>query len=212
MKQLFIIASSVCILLFGSFFTQTATTTTYAEEGTKKEESKEHHHHFIKDDEFKRLSKEGYSKEDIYKAAHIAKFSDKKIDDVLKTYKDNNSSWEKTAKHYGFDFKKLKKKCHDEREKFLEEHKEEVIENVAEYTGKTEEEIEKWVTEGISLRFIVGAAVMSKAGNKDLAELIQHKKEGQSYRDIKKNLNIDHKVMHKEMMNLIKMIKDDIID
>jgi len=211
MKQLFMIAGSICILLLGSSFAQTATTT-YAEEGSKKEETEEHHHHFISEKDFKRLSEEGYSKGDIYKAAHIAKFSDNKIDDVLKTYKENNSSWEKTAKHYGFDMEKLKKKCRDEKEKFLEEHKEEVIENVAVYSGKSEEEIEKWVAEGISLRFIVGAAALAKAGNKDLAELVQHKKEGQSYKDIKKNLNIDHKVMHKEMITLMKMIKDDIID
>ncbi|MFO1442724.1 hypothetical protein KDN24_05790 [Bacillus sp. Bva_UNVM-123] len=211
MKKLFITASSLCILLFGSIFLPT-TVPTYAEEKTNEEEFKEHHHHFINEVDFNRLLKQGYSKGDIYKAAHIAKFANQKIDDVLKTYKESDSSWKKTAEHYGLNTEELKKKCHEELEKFLMKNKETVVENVAEYTGKTEAEIVGYVEEGIPLRFLIHAAVIAKAGNKDLAELIKLKKEGKSYKDLLKDLNLDHKKLHMEKKTLIKKIKEDIMD
>ena len=209
MKKLFVTAGVFIILLLGSVFVQTANTT-YAEEKTR--ECDCHDHHFISKEEVKRLSDQGYSKKEIFTAAHIAKFAGKNIDDVLKTYKENNSSWSKTSEHYGFNMEKLKKGFHEEKEKFLAENKETVIENVAEYSGKPEKEIEGWVNKGISLRFLVGAAALAKVSSKDLAEIIKLKEEGQSYKDIKKTLNPDNKQLHKEMKTLMMKIKDDIID
>lgn len=209
MNKLFIATSAFIILLLGSIYMQTEVTT-YAEVETSDCDC--HEHHFIKKEEVKRLSEQGYSKKEIYTAAHIAKFADKSVDDVLKTYKENNSSWEKTSEQYGFNMEKLKKSYHEEKEKFLAENKETVIENVAEYSGKTEEEIVGWVDKGIPLRFIVGAAALAKASNKDLAELIKLKEEGQSYKDIRKSLNPDKKQLHEEMKSLMMKIKEDIID
>ncbi|USK56447.1 hypothetical protein LIS82_08255 [Cytobacillus solani] len=205
MKKLSMIVCALSFLLLGSGFNQ-APQLTNAEEGKQKENP---HRHFMNEADFQRLIDQGYTKKEILKAAHIAKFADKKIDDVLKTYKESDSSWEKTAAHYGLDMEKLKKQCHEQKEKFLEEHKEDVIENVAEYTGKTETQIKSWVNEGIPLRFIVGGAAMAKASGKDMEELIKMKKNGQSFQDIKKSLHLDKGKLHKEMKVLMGKIKED---
>lgn len=210
MKTLFVTASAFVFLLLGSMFVQTTFNITYAEEETRGCNC--HEHHFISKEEVKRLTEQGYSKKEIFTAAHIAKFADKNIEDVLKTYKENGSSWAKTTEHYGFNMEKLKKSYHEEKESFLAANKETVIENVAEYSGKTEDEIEGWVDKGISLRFIVGAASLAKASNKDLAEIIKLKEEGQTYKDIRKSFNPDKKQLHEEMHTLMRKIKDDIID
>ena len=211
MKKLSILVCALSFLLLGTGFNQ-APVITNAEDGKHQENLPNPHRHFIKEADFQRLKAQGYTKKEILKAAHIAKFADKKIDDVLKTYKQNDSSWDKTAAHYGLDMKKMKEKCQEKKEKFLEEHKEDVIENVAEYTGKTEAQIKAWADEGIPLRFIVGGAVMAKASNKDIEELIQMKKSGQSYHDIKKSLGLDKAKMHEEFKVLMGKIKEDIKD
>ncbi|MFC0417440.1 hypothetical protein ACFFHH_18675 [Cytobacillus solani] len=205
MKKLSMIVCALSFLLLGSGFNQ-APQLTNAEEGKQQENP---HRHFMNEADFQRLIDQGYTKKEILKAAHIAKFADKKIDDVLKTYKESDSSWEKTAAHYGLDMEKLKKQCHEQKEKFLEEHKEDVIENVAEYTGKTETQIKSWVNEGIPLRFIVGGAAMAKASGKDMEELIKMKKNGQSFQDIKKSLHLDKGKLHEEMKVLMGKIKED---
>lgn len=206
MKKILLIVSTLSFFLLGSALLQTPHIS-YAEKNTDHEEN---HHHFIEKGDLQRLLEQGYSKKDILKAAHIAKYTDKNVDEVLKSYKENDSSWEKTAGHYGLDLEKLKKKCHKHKEKFLEENKETIIKNVAEYSGKTEKDIQSWLDEGVSLRFIVRGAAMAKASNKDLAELIKLHLEGQSYKDLKMNLHIDREKMHTEMMVLMKKIKEDI--
>ncbi|MBS4188730.1 hypothetical protein KHA94_00665 [Bacillus sp. FJAT-49705] len=208
MKKNIMIPCTIIFMLFGSILWQ-APRTTYAEQNTELEQ---HHHDFITKEDFQRLLDKGYSKKDILKAAHIAKYANKKTDDVLKIYKENDSSWKKTAEHYGLDMKKLKEECHEHKEKFLEEHKEIVIENVAEFSGKTKGEIQAWLDEGIPFRFILVGAAMAKASNKDLAEVIKLKKEGLSFKDIKQKLNIDSEKMRDEMKALMKNIKDDIKD
>lgn len=208
MKRTLIKVWTISLFVLGFILTQTSVT--YAEEGV--EYRKHYHHDFINEKDFKRLLDEGYSKKEIYKAAHIAKHSNTKIDSVLKVYKKNDSSWEKTAKHYGLDMEKLKKKCHEHKEKFLQEHKEEVIENIAEYTGKTETEIQSWMNEGVPLRFIFKGAVIAKVSNHDLADIIKMKKDGKSFKEIKESLNIDREKMRNEMMALMKKIKEDIKD
>lgn len=208
MKKILMIVTALSFLLLGSAFSQTPSIL-YAKKGT---DNTEHHHHFIKKEDFQRLLDQGYSKKEILKAGHIAKYANKNVDEVLKTYKDNESSWEKTAEQYGLDLKKIKQKYHEDKEKFLEENKDTVIENVVEYSGKTEKDIRSWLDEGVSLRFIVGGAALAKASNKDLSELIKLHKEGQSLKVIKKNLQFEHEKMHSEMMTLMKKIKEDIKD
>ena len=67
-----------------------------------------HHHKPISDEEIQSLEKLGYNKHEIWKAAHIARISNKEIQDVLAYYK-QNKSWEKTTEHFGIDPSKLKK-------------------------------------------------------------------------------------------------------
>ncbi|MEH7343068.1 hypothetical protein V7122_04100 [Bacillus sp. JJ1532] len=202
---------AIGMLVFGFILAQ-STVITYAENGGHHEFKRDHHHHFINEGDLKRLLDQGYSKEEILKAAHIANYSNKKIDDVLNVYKKNDSSWEKTAEHYGLDLKKLKEQYHEHKEKYLQDHKGEVIENVAEYTGKTEDEIKAWVDEGISLRFIVIGAAIAKVSNKDLSEVIKMKQEGLSFMHIKDSLKIDQKKVREEKKALMMKIKEDIKD
>ena len=61
-----------------------------------------HHHKPISDEEIQSLEKLGYNKHEIWKAAHIARISNKEIQDVLAYYK-QNKSWEKTTEHFGID-------------------------------------------------------------------------------------------------------------
>ncbi|WNS76722.1 hypothetical protein RRV45_06965 [Bacillus sp. DTU_2020_1000418_1_SI_GHA_SEK_038] len=199
------------IIVFGFILAQ-STIITYAENGRHHEIKRDHHHHFINEGDLNRLLDQGYSKDEILRAAHIAKYSNKKVDDVLNVYKKNDSSWEKTAEHYGLDLKKLKEQYQEHKEKYLQEHKNEVIENVAEYSGKTEDEINSWVDKGISLRFIVVGAAIAKVSNKDLSELIKLKQEGLSFKDMKDSLNIDKEKVRAEKKALMKKIKEDIKD
>ncbi len=202
---------AIGMFAFGFIFAQSIVIT-YAENGGHHEFKRDHHHHFVNEGDLKRLLDQGYSKEEILKAAHIAKFSNKKIDDVLNVYKKNDSSWEKTAEHFGLDLKKLKEQFHVHKEKYLQDHKDEVIENVAEYSGKTEDEIKAWADEGISLRFIVIGAAISKVSNKDLSEVIKMNKEGLSFMDIKNSLKIDPQKVRAEKKVLMMKIKEDIKD
>ncbi|MBU8880064.1 hypothetical protein BGM26_13865 [Bacillus sp. FJAT-29790] len=206
-QWLTVTASILSFLLAGSIFIQNPSAA--AEKGTEINERKEQPHHFVKEGDFERLLKQGYTKKEIYKAAHIAKYAEKKVDDVLKIYKDYGSSWEKTTQHFGVDLQKIKKH-HHHMEKYLQQHKGTVIENVAEYTGKTKKEIDSWLNEGISLRFIVGGAAMAKASNKDLKEVIKLKQAGKSFKQIKQELKIDDAKMRDEMKKLIRKIKEDI--
>lgn len=194
------------------FFLLQSSAGTYAEMNPHHEHEKKHHHSFINEKDMERLLDQGYSKKEILKAAHIAKYTNKKVDDVLNVYKKNDSSWDKTAEHFGLDMKKLRDQMCEQKEKFLQDHKEEVIENVAEYSGKTEEDIEKWLNDGISLRFIVMGTAMAKVSNKDLGELVQMKKDGKSFKEIKESLMIDREKLHKEKRLLMTKIKEDIKD
>ncbi|KAB2337097.1 hypothetical protein F7731_05580 [Cytobacillus depressus] len=209
MKKILVKVWFISFVIFGLTFVQTASSA-YAKFHNEHFDGHSHHHHIISDAELVRLLDQGYSKGEILKAAHIAKFANKKVDDVLKVYKENDSSWEKTAKHYGLDLEMLKKKHHEHKEKFLQEHKEVVIANVAKYLGKKKEDIQALADEGIPLRFIIAGAAMSKISNKDLAELIKLKKEGKSFKEIKEILNIDRHQMYTEMKTLMMKIKEDI--
>ncbi|MBY0123125.1 hypothetical protein [Bacillus sp. S/N-304-OC-R1] len=197
-------------VMVAGFLLVQASHITYAEVNPQHEGK--HHHQFISEQDMERLLDQGFSKKEILKAAHIAKYTNNKVDDVLNVYKKNDSSWDKTAEHYGLDMKKLRKEMCEHKEKFLQEHKEEVIENVAEYSGKKEKDIEQWVNDGIPLRFIVMGAAMAKVSNKNLEELIQMKKEGKSFREIKESLMIDREKLREEKRSLMKKIKEDIKD
>lgn len=185
---------------------------TFAERHNSHEHERNHYHHFISKEDFERLLDQGYSKKEILKAGHIAKYANKNVDDVLKVYRDNDSSWDKTAEHYGLDMKKLRKQMCEQKEKFLQEHKDEVIENVAEYSGKSEEVIQNWINNGIHLRFIVMGAAMAKVSNKDLEEIIQMKRDGKTFKEIKESLNLDRDKLREEKKAIMKKIKEDIKD
>lgn len=211
MRKQWFITFALGFLLLGTALVHTPNAAAQNQTGTEQKGDQEYQHDFIKQDEMDRLLKEGHSKKDILKAAHIAKYADKNIDEVLKTYKEKGS-WEETAQHYGLDLEKMKKDCHEKKEKFLQEHKDDVIDEVAEYTGKTEEEINGWVNNGVPLRFIVAGAAMAKASGKDLSEIVQMKQDGKSFKEIMEGLGVNKEKMHQEMNTLMKKIKEDIKD
>lgn len=210
MKKRIFTVLAFSFLLIGSAFLQN-TEAAQKENSPGQEHKGEHHHHrFIDEALFKSLLEKGYTKKEIFTAVHIAKFSNQKIDDVLVFYKENGSSWEKTAKHYGVNLDEIKKKHHHHMEKFLEKHKDVVLQNVAKYSGKTPQELQAWLDSGIPLRFLVSGAVMAKAADKDLSEIIELKKQGKSFPEIKKELNLEKEQIHAEMRKLVDKIKKDI--
>lgn len=170
-------------------------------------EGSHHDHRLLKKEQLDQFMNQGYKKRDIYKAAHVAKFSGKSIEELLQYFKAHNSSWEETAKHYGVDLKKLHK---HHKFKFLKEHQSEAIKTLAVYTGKQEKEIKDWVNNGISLHFIVGAAAVAKLSGKPVDGLIEMKKQGKSSAEIKEKYKLEESKVHQEIKNIMRQIKKNV--
>lgn len=170
-------------------------------------EGSHHEHRLLKKEQLDQFINQGYKKKDIYKAAHIAKFSGKNIEEVLQYFKAHNNSWEETAKHYGVDLKKIHK---HHKFKFLKEHPSEAIKTLSAYTGKQEQEIKSWINDGISLHFVVGAAAVAKLSGKPIDELIEMKKQGKSSAEIKEKYKLDESKVHQEIKNIMRQIKKNV--
>ncbi|MCM3094429.1 MULTISPECIES: hypothetical protein [unclassified Cytobacillus] len=209
MNKKFLLLISFCLFLAGAALSVNAETAP-REKSPSQEEKHEHHHRIIDESLMKSLQEQGFTKKEIFIAAHIAKFSNKKVEDVLSFYKKNNSSWEKTAKQYGVDIEKIKKHHHHHMEKFLETHKEAVLQKVSEYSGKSPQVLQTYLDKGVPLRFLVSGAAVAKAANKDLDEIIQMREQGKSLLNIKTELNLDKEQIHAEMKKLIDEIHKEI--
>ncbi|GLB58747.1 hypothetical protein [Cytobacillus sp. NCCP-133] len=172
-------------------------------------QKQEHHHRIIDDSLLNSLQEKGFSKKEIFIAAHIAKFSKQKIEEVLDYYKKNDSSWEKTAQHYGVDLEKMKKH-HHHMDKFLEKNKDAVLQNVSKYSDNNTQELQGYLEKGISLRSLVSCAAMAKAANKDLADVMKMKEQGKSFHEIKKELKLNKEQIHNEMKKIVNEIQKDI--
>ncbi|MCM3706286.1 MULTISPECIES: hypothetical protein [Cytobacillus] len=209
MNKKFLLRILFCLFLAGGTLSVNAETAP-SEKSPGHQEKHEHHHRIIDEPLMKSLQEQGFTKREIFIAAHIAKFSNKQVTEVLTFYKENNSSWEKTAKQYGVDIEKIKKHHHHHMEKFLETHKEAVLQKVSEYSGKTPQVLQTYLDKGVPLRFLVSGAAVAKAANKDLDEIIQMREQGKSLLNIKTELNLDKEQIHAEMKKLIDEIHKEI--
>lgn len=191
LKHLLIFSVLLFSLVFSPF--------SYAEEAPNKGNDEHHQHKLIDCEKMEELKKEGYSKQDIFMAAMLAKKGDKKIDEVLASYK-KHSSWEKTAKELGIsteDYEEIASM--QEWRQFVKENRDGVIDYLATYTDKKPEDISGYLNEDISLRFLIGAAVLAKLSDKSLDEMVSDKKEGKSFHDLMDELDIDEDDLHKEL-------------
>lgn len=186
------------IILLAFAFGLLCNSIAFAEEAPKE---KEHGHHYklIEPEKAKELKEKGYSKEDIFMAAILGKKSAKNIDDVLAIYKDKES-WEKTAEELNIDeedFKRIEAMC--EWKKFVKENKQEVLEYLAEYTGKETSDIKQYKGDGYKLHFLIAAGALAKTSDKSFDEIIALKKEGTSFHKIMKDLDVNEEDLHKEL-------------
>ncbi|URM32199.1 hypothetical protein LLY41_17690 [Cytobacillus firmus] len=208
MNKKFLLLVSFCFILIG------AAISVHAESAPRgkapaQEQIHEHHHRLIDESLMKSLQEQGFTKREIFIAAHIAKFSNKQVTEVLAFYKENNSSWEKTAQQYGVDLEKIKKH-HHHMDKFLEANREVVLQKVSEYSGKSTQVLQGYLDKGVPLRFLVSGAAIGKAANKDFGEIVQLMEQGNSLQEIKTELNVDKEEIHAEMKKLVDEIHKEI--
>lgn len=167
-----------------------------------------HHHKLIDCEKAKELKAKGYSKQDIFMGAMLAKKAKKEIDEVLSMYKENKS-WEKTAEQLGMDMEEFKRiDAMREWGQFVKENPEVVKEHLASYTNIKMEDIQAYIDEDIPLRFLIGAAVMAKLSDKKLEEIVTYKKDGKSFHDIMKELDISKEELHEELQKFRTDIKE----
>lgn len=133
--------------------------------------------------------------------AMLAKKSNKEIDDVLEMYKENKS-WEKTAEQLGIDKEEFERiTAMREWGQFVKDNPEAVKEHLASYTNVKKTEIQAYIDEDISLRFLIGASVLAKLSDKKLDEIVTYKKNGKSFHDMMEELNVNKEALHEELEN-----------
>lgn len=163
------------------------------------EKDHKHHHKLIEEEQVNELMKQGFTKKEIFLGAIISKKANKKVEEVLAIYK-KNQSWEQTATQLGLSSEEVNKILSMHKwEIFVKENKDEIIEHLATYANKSEDDIHAYLKDKISLRFLIGAAAVAKLTNKDLDEIITLKKEQKSFHEIMKDLNVNHEDLHKEI-------------
>ncbi|MCF6411195.1 hypothetical protein [Pseudalkalibacillus salsuginis] len=165
-------------------------------------------HHKSDMREIHSLLEKGHSKEDVFQAAHIARLSKKRIEEVLTYYK-KSKSWEQTAEHFGVSPEKVaehraKWKAH---KKQFEQHKEEILGFLEKYTNKDVSELKGYLKEDVRLHHLVKAAVVAKLSDKDLKAVIQYKKQGHSREEMMNHFNVNHDEMDAEMKKVWSEIK-----
>ncbi|MBR9666877.1 hypothetical protein BVG00_07100 [Bacillus cereus] len=161
-----------------------------------------HHHKPISDEEIQSLEKLGYNKHEIWKAAHIARISNKEIQDVLAYYK-QNKSWEKTAEHFGIDPSKLKK------HHMNKETKQALLQQLATMQKSTPDQLKQKMKEyNIKLRHLTVLTIISQKSNTPLDDVLKMKKDGMDIKQIAEKLNVKREDIRAEMMKLVKSIKE----
>lgn len=161
-----------------------------------------HHHKPISDEEIQSLEKLGYNKHEIWKAAHIARISNKEIKDVLAYYK-QNKSWEKTAEHFGIDPGKLKK------HHMNKETKQALLQQLATMQKSTPDQLKQKMKEyNIKLRHLTVLTIISQKSNTPLDDVLKMKKDGMDIKQIAEKLNVKREDIRAEMMKLVKSIKE----
>ncbi|WP_336967038.1 hypothetical protein [Bacillus cereus] len=161
-----------------------------------------HHHKPISDEEIQSLEKLGYNKHEIWKAAHIARISNKEIQDVLAYYK-QNKSWEKTAEHFGIDPSKLKK------HHMNKETKQALLQQLATMQKSTPDQLKQKMKEyNIKLRHLTVLTIISQKSITPLDDVLKMKKDGMDIKQIAEKLNVKREDIRAEMMKLVKSIKE----
>ena len=161
-----------------------------------------HHHKPILEEEMQSLEKLGYNKHEIWKAAHIARISNKEIKDVLAYYK-QNKSWEKTAEHFGVDPSKLKK------HHMNKETKQALLQQLATMQKSTPNQLKQKMKEyNIKLRHLTVLTIISQKSNTPLDDVLKMKKDGMDIKQIAEKLNVKREDIRAEMMKLVKSIKE----
>lgn len=167
-----------------------------------------HHHKMIDCEKAKELKEKGYSKQDIFMGAMIAKKANKEIEDVLTMYKENKS-WEITAEQLGIDMEEFKRiDAMREWGQFVKSNPEAVKEHLATYSNMKKADIQSYIEEGIPLRFLIGAAALAKLSNKKLEEIVSYKKDGKSFHDMMKELDISKEELHEELEKFRKEVNE----
>ncbi|MBO1582209.1 hypothetical protein [Bacillus sp. XF8] len=160
-----------------------------------------HHHKIISEEQIQSLEKQGYKKHEIWKAAHIAKISQKDINDVLSYYK-QNKSWKETAKHFGVDPKKLHK------HHMSKEMKQALLQKVAEMQNSTPEQMKKTMQDNhIRLHHLAVLTIIAQKSNTPFNDVLQMKKDGMHVKQIAEKLNVQKEDIRAEMMKLIQSVK-----
>ena len=113
-------------------------------------------------EEFQMLEKQGYSTQEIVKAAHISMYTDKSIENILLFYK-KSGSWHKTAKHFGVDWNKLETDQMRKTKQLNKANKEKIIAILAIYTNRTSAEISYYLKKEADLHFLIFAAAIPSA-------------------------------------------------
>ncbi|PFZ24099.1 hypothetical protein COM22_24955 [Bacillus wiedmannii] len=197
MYKKIIVSMTMAALLCGiSTFPTSASAT------TPKEVTLHHHHKPISEEEMQSLEKLGYNKHAIWKAAHIAKMSKKKIKDVLAYYK-QNKSWEKTAQHFGVDPSKLKK------HHMNKETKKALLQELANMQKATPDGLKQKMKEyNIGLRQLTVLTIISQKSNTPLDDVLKMKRDGMDIKQIAEKLNVKKEDIRAEMIKLVKSIKE----
>lgn len=154
------------------------------------------------------LIKLGYSKHDIFHALKLSKEADIEAGEIL-AYHKNSKSWEETANHFGVDPAKVKH--HHEWKKqqlYLEKNKDKVMPYLATYLNKEEAELNRYLEDGTKLHTLVKASIVSKLAGVELKEVLRKKEDGQSFRDIAKELKLEKTDLMMEMKKLKKAIDE----
>ncbi|MEA3322376.1 MAG: hypothetical protein U9Q88_20460 [Bacillota bacterium] len=90
---------------------------------------------------------------------------------------------------------------------YLEQNKEKVIPYLSNYLNKEQPELEKLLQNGAELHTLVKASILSKLGKVDVTEILTKKENGQSFKDIAKELNVDKEDIYTEMKKMKETIK-----
>ena len=152
---------------------------------------------------------QGFSQEEVYRAALISKFSKKDVSEVLQTYKETGS-WEKTAKNYNVDMKQLMKQHFKEKEQLLKTHQEEVLIVLAMVNGVTVEKLNSYMKEGISLKMLFAFSAISKNTGAPLKDLVKLKQEGATLEKIHIQAKTNRQTIHEDMRYILEEINKEI--
>ncbi|MGM7700324.1 hypothetical protein ACSVDE_01295 [Pseudalkalibacillus sp. Hm43] len=162
-------------------------------------------------EKFETLLEDGYTKEEIMKGIHIARAADKTVEEVLEDYKGTNS-WEETMNNLGVEKEDLMK--HKGKwakgAKYLEAHKEEVVNYLSEYTGERVENLNGYLENDMRLHHLVRVAVVAHLSDSTISEVIEYKQAGHSREEFKEKFSIEKEEFHTEMKKVWTEIKSSI--